>query len=153
MSPFDAWLLLRSLRTLELRVVKHSENALALAEFLQEQPQVSKVYYPGLKSSESHEIAKKQFVNELYGGMVSIDLVGGEKAAYEFIRALKNIKFLPSLASYTTSISYPGKTSHRALTEEERDAAGISMGLVRLSIGLESIEDLKKEFKKALSSI
>ncbi|MDR7869266.1 MAG: aminotransferase class I/II-fold pyridoxal phosphate-dependent enzyme [Tissierellaceae bacterium] len=153
MSPFDAWILMRSLRTLELRMIQHSKNALELAEFLEEQPQISKVYYPGLKSSETHELAKEQFVNELYGGMLSIDLVGGEKAAYEFIRALENIKFLPSLASFTTSISYPGKTSHRALTEEERDSAGISMGLIRLSIGLESVSDLKEEFKKALSNL
>lgn len=153
MSPFDAWILMRSLRTLEIRMIKHSENALELAKFLEEQPQVSKVYYPGLESSETHNLAKELFVNELYGGMVSIDLVGGEKAAYEFIRALENIKFLPSLASFSTSISYPGKTSHRALTEEERDAAGISMGLVRLSIGLENISDLKAEFKKALSNL
>lgn len=153
MSPFDAWILMRSLRTLELRMIQHSENAMALAEFLEEQPQVAKVYYPGLKSSETGSLANEQFVNELYGGMLSIDLVGGEKAAYEFIRALENIKFLPSLASFSTSISYPGKTSHRALTEEERDAAGISMGLVRISIGLESISDLKEELKKALSNL
>ena len=153
MSPFDAWILMRSLRTLELRMIQHSKNALELAEFLEAQPQVAKVYYPGLKSSETNGLAKEQFVNELYGGMLSIDLVGGEKSAYEFIRALENIKFLPSLASFTTSISYPGKTSHRALTEEERDAAGISMGLVRVSIGLESASDLKEEFKKALSAL
>lgn len=153
MSPFDAWILMRSLRTLELRMIQHSKNALELARFLEEQPQISKVYYPGLKSSETHGLAKRQFANELYGGMVSIDLAGGEKAAYEFVRALEDIKFLPSLASYTTSISYPGKTSHRALTEEEREAAGISMGLIRLSIGLESVSDLKEEFKKALSKL
>lgn len=153
MSPFDAWILMRSLRTLELRMIQHSKNALELAEFLEEQPQVAKVYYPGLKSSKTNALAKEQFVNELYGGMLSIDLVGGEKAAYDFIRALENIKFLPSLASFSTSVSYPGKTSHRALTEEERDAAGISMGLVRLSIGLESISDLKEEFKRALSNL
>ncbi len=152
-SPFDAWLLVRSLRTLEIRMHRHCENAILLAEFLEKQPQVSKVHYPGLKSSSSHELAKEILMNDMFGGMISIDLAGGEKAAYELIRSLENIKFLPSLASFSTSVSYPGKTSHRALTEEEREQSGISMGLIRISVGLENISDLITEFTKALSSI
>lgn len=153
LSPFDAWILIRSLRTLEIRMKEHSENALKLAEYLEKQPQISKVYYPGLKSSPHHELASEIFMNDMYGGMLSIDLAGGEKAAYEFVRELETIKFLPSLASFSTSLSYPGKTSHRALTEKEREEAGISMGLIRLSIGMENIDDLIKEFDKALKKL
>ena len=80
MSPFDAWILIRSLRILEIRMEKHCKNALLLSEALEKHPQISKVYYPGLKSSSSHELSKEIFLNDMYGGMVSIDLVGGEKA-------------------------------------------------------------------------
>lgn len=153
MSPFDAWVLIRSLRTLELRMKQHSKNAMELAFFLEKQPQVKKVYYPGLDSSQTKEIAQKSFCNTLYGGMLSIDLAGGEKAAYNLIRALETIKFLPSLASFTTSMSYPAKTSHRGMPEDEREQAGITMGLLRISVGLESAEDLIEEFQKALKDL
>ncbi|MCR1898797.1 aminotransferase class I/II-fold pyridoxal phosphate-dependent enzyme [Irregularibacter muris] len=153
MSPFDAWILIRSLRTLELRMKQHSENAMKLATFLEKQPQVRKVYYPGLQSSSTHDIAKETFFNNLYGGMMSIDLAGGEKAAFDLIRSLESIKFLPSLASFSTSMSYPAKTSHRGMPEEEREKAGITMGLLRISVGLESTQDLIEEFEKALKTI
>lgn len=153
MSPFDAWILVRSLRTLELRMKQHSENALKLARFLEDQPQVSKVHYPGLESSATHALAKESFANDLYGGMLSVDLAGGEEAAFNLIRELENIKFLPSLASFSTSTSYPSKTSHRGVPEKEREEAGITMGLLRISIGLESADDLIKEFANALKNI
>lgn len=153
MSPFDAWLLIRSLRTLELRIIQHSNNALKLAEFLEKHPKIENVYYPGLKSSPSYNIANTIFNNNLYGGMLSIDLKSGEKGAYELIRQLETIKFVPSLAGVTTSVSYPVKTSHRALNNEELKAAHISKGLIRVSTGLENIDDLISEFDKALNKI
>lgn len=153
MSPFDAWLLIRSLRTLELRIIQHSNNALKLAKFLEKHPKIENVYYPGLITSPSYEIANKIFNNNLYGGMISIDLRNAEKGAYELIRKLETIKFVPSLAGVTTSVSYPVKTSHRSLNDEELKSANISKGLIRVSTGLENIDDLISEFDRALSKI
>ncbi|WPC43482.1 PLP-dependent aspartate aminotransferase family protein [Clostridium sp. JS66] len=153
MSPFDAWLLIRSLRTLELRIIQHSNNALKLAEFLEKHPKIANVYYPGLISSPSYKIANKIFNSNLYGGMLSIDLKNGEKGAYDLIRELETIKFVPSLAGVTTSVSYPVKTSHRALNDEELKKANISKGLIRVSIGLENVDDLISEFDRALNKI
>jgi methionine-gamma-lyase len=157
LSPFDGWLLVRSLRTLSLRMERHSRNALLLAEYFESHPLIGAVHYPGLPSSPTHEIAARQFnVGEsgtLYGGMLSIDLLGGEKAAYDLLRNLKTIKLVPSLAGVSTSTSYPAKTSHRALSDEELRRAGISKGLIRISVGLESIDDIISEFSTALSQI
>jgi len=151
MSPFDAWLIVRSLRTLELRMAQHSSNALKLAIFLEGHPKISKVYYPGLPSSPTHEVAKRIFLNNQFGGMLSIDLVDGEKGAYTLLRRLETIKLVPSLAGVSTSTSYPAKTSHRSLTDDELLKAGISKGLIRISTGLENIDDIIAEFERALN--
>ena len=153
MSPFDAWLMARSLRTLDMRVARHSENALKVAEFLEKHPKIEKVHYPGLESSPYHALAMKMFYKGRCGGMLSADIAGGEKGASDFIKNLKHIKFVPSLASYTTSLSYPAKTSHRAYNEEELKAAGITMGTLRFSIGLEEPEDIIAEFDEALNKL
>ncbi|MDP4201191.1 MAG: aminotransferase class I/II-fold pyridoxal phosphate-dependent enzyme [Bacteroidota bacterium] len=150
MSPFDAWLIIRSLRTLELRIKKHSENALVLAQFLENHQKVKAVNYPGLKSSSTHRTGLKVLQNGLFGGMLSIDLYDGEKGAYDLIRNLETIKLVPSLAGVSTSTSYPAKTSHRSLSDEELERAGISKGLIRISTGLEHIDDILSEFDKAL---
>jgi methionine-gamma-lyase len=152
-GPFDAWLLTRSLRTLELRVRQHSDNAQKLAEYFEKHPKVEKVYYPGLPSSPSHAVAAGQFDGGLFGGMLSADIVGGEGGASRFIAACESVKFVPSLAGVTTSISYPAKTSHRAYTREEMDRCGISMGQLRFSAGLERIEDVIAEFDRAFASV
>lgn len=146
-------LLNRSLRTLELRIIQHSNNALKLAEYLEKHLKIQTVYYPGLKSSASFKIANTIFNSHLFGGMLNIDLKDGEKGAYELIRELETIKFVPSLAAVTTSVSYPVKTSHRALTNEELIKANISKGLIRVSVGLENIDDIISEFDKALNKI
>lgn len=153
MSPFDAWLLIRSLRTLELRMIQHSNNAMKLAVFLENHDKIKKVYYPGLSTSPSYNVAKKIFNNNLFGGMLSIDLENGEKGAYDLIRELETIKFVPSLAGVTTSVSYPAKTSHRAMNDDELKSAGISKGLIRISAGLENIDDIISEFDRALKKI
>ena len=152
-SPFDAWILTRSLRTLELRIKQHSENAKVIAKYLENNPKVERVYYPGLESSEYNELSQEQFVNGWCGGMLSADLIGGEKSASDFIAACETIKLVPSLAGVTTTISYPAKTSHRAYSDKELDEAGISMGQLRFSIGLENVEDIIEEFDKAFELI
>lgn len=153
LSPFEAWLLTRSLRTLELRMRRHSENALELARYLEKHPKVESVYYPGLETSEYHNMAMKQFNNGWCGGMLSADIAGGQKGAEDFIAACENIKFVPSLAGVTTSLSYPAKTSHRAYSKEEMENCGISMGQLRISTGLEDIDDIIAEFDKAFAGI
>jgi methionine-gamma-lyase len=150
LSPFDAWLLVRSLRTLELRVKQHALNAIKLAHYFEDNPLVSKVYYPGLESSSTHAVAHRNFQNNLFGGMLSIELAGGEKSVYSLFRNLETIKFVPSLAGVSTSTSYPAKTSHRSFTDEELLKAKISKGLVRISVGLENINDIITEFQKAI---
>lgn len=153
LSPFDAWLLVRSLRTLELRVKQHSLNAIKLAQYLESLPFVSKVYYPGLESSLTRNVALRNFQNNLFGGMLSIELKGGEKSVYSLFRNLETIKFVPSLAGVSTSTSYPAKTSHRSFTDEELKKANISRGLVRISVGLENIEDVISEFGEAINKV
>ncbi|MDR1644974.1 MAG: aminotransferase class I/II-fold pyridoxal phosphate-dependent enzyme [Tannerellaceae bacterium] len=153
LSPFDGWLLIRSLRTLELRIKQHSQNAGKLADYFATHPSIRTVYYPGLADSPTHAIAKRIFNNDLYGGMLSIDLDGGEPQARALLRTLETIKFVPSLAGVSTTTSYPAKTSHRALNDEELAKVGISKGLIRVSVGLEDADDIVAEFDAALNKI
>ncbi len=153
MSPSDAWLLTRSLRTLELRVREHSMNAMKLAEYLLSKDEVSNVYYPGLKSSKYNNLSKNVFDKNLFGGMLSFELKNGEKGAFDLIRHLDKVKLVPSLAGVTTTLSYPAKTSHRALTAEELKKANISKGLLRLSAGLDDIDDIINDFEQALAKL
>ena len=152
-GPLEGWLLARSLRTLELRLTRHSENALRVARFLEGHPKVEKVYYPGLESSPDHERAKAQFRGGLYGGMLSFNLRGGEREASTVISSLKKIKYVPSLAGTATTLSYAAKTSHRFYSQEERERAGITMGQLRLSIGLEDPDDIIADLNGALEKI
>lgn len=153
MSPFDGWLLARSMRTLELRMKQHSENALKVARFFENHPKIERVYYPGLDSSSYKARANDLFVEGRCGGMLSADIMGGEAGACTFIKECESVKFVPSLAGVTTTISYPARTSHRAYSPEEMAKVGISMGQLRFSIGLENIEDIIAEFEKALAKI
>ena len=153
MGPMECWLLCRSLRTLEMRVAKHSENALKVAEFLEKHPKIEKVYYPGLASSKYRALGDKLFIKGRFGGMMSADIAGGEEGASRFIAACETIKFVPSLAGVSTTLSYPAKTSHRAYNAEELKAAGISMGTIRFSIGLEDPDDIIAEFEAALAQV
>ena len=152
-SPFDSWLLVRSLRTLDLRVRRHCENALKLAEYFEKHPKIEKAHYPGLVSSPYHATAVKQFEKGMFGGMISADLAGGQKSAEAFIAACKNIKFVPSLAAFNTSISYPAKTSHRAYSEEDLKNCGVTLGQLRFSVGLEDVDDILAEFDEAFKAI
>lgn len=152
-NPMETWLGSRGLRTLPLRMTRVSETALTLAKFLQSQPGVTQVYYPGLTSSPSFELAR-HLLPRGQGGMLAFDLNGGRPAVDAFFRTLAEvIPFSPTLADARTTLSYPAGTSHKFMTAAERAACGISDGLVRLSVGLEDAEDLQHELGAALSRI
>ncbi len=149
----ESWLLARSLRTLDLRVTRQSENALKIAEFLEKHPAVERVYYPGLASNSGHELARRLFRNGLYGGMLSADIRGGVEAATYVVDHLGFIKYVPSLAGTATSVSYPAKTSHRAYSKAELDKAGISLGQLRFSAGIEAADDILAQLDGALRGL
>lgn len=151
-DPFAAWLIARGIRTLPLRVERACDNAIRAAAFLSDHPKVSAVHYPGLPGHPQHELAKSTMPGG-FGGMVSYDLQGGGDAASEFVRALDMIKFAPSLGEARTTISHPAKTSHRSLSEDERAKSGITDGLIRMSCGLESAEDITADLERALQRV
>ncbi|MDR2497477.1 MAG: aminotransferase class I/II-fold pyridoxal phosphate-dependent enzyme [Tannerellaceae bacterium] len=153
LSPFDGWLLVRSMRTLGLRMKQHSLNAMALARFFEQHPAVGQVCYPGLESSPTHLTAKRMFSDGMYGGMLSISLKGGEGAARKLLGAMPSVRFAPSLGGVATTTSWPARTSHRAFSADELAAAGISAGMVRISAGLEDAADLIREFEAGLSRL
>jgi cystathionine beta-lyase/cystathionine gamma-synthase len=158
LGPFDAWLALRGVRTLALRMERHSANALALAQFLAARPEIGRVHYPGLPDHPQHILARTLLPNG-FGGMLSFDLAGGAVAVRRFFGALTGgpvagveplIAFAPSFGDVTTTWSYPARTSHRSLSDDERSKRGIGPGLVRLSVGIEDVEDLKESLDLAL---
>jgi cystathionine beta-lyase/cystathionine gamma-synthase len=151
MSPFDAWLLIRSLRTLGIRLGQHCRNAMQAAEYFQGHKKVVRTLYPGLASSPNHPVALETFQRGMFGGMVSIDL-GSEKNVNDVIRNFKMTKLVPSLGAFSTTVS-DTKTSHGAMTPEERKRSGLSDGLLRISIGLEEIEDIIEDFDQAMKAI
>jgi cystathionine beta-lyase/cystathionine gamma-synthase len=158
LGPFDAWLALRGVRTLALRMERHSANALALAQFLDARPELGRVHYPGLPDHPQHSLARTLLLNG-FGGMLSFELAGGAVAVQRFFGALAGgpsvgveplIAFAPSFGDVTTTWTYPARTSHRSLSDEERSKRGIGPGLVRLSVGIEDVEDLKESLDLAL---
>ena len=152
LDPFAAWLIARGIRTLPLRMERACDNATRAAAFLSDHPKVSAVHYPGLPGHPQHDLAKST-LDGGFGAMVSYDLDGGDSVASRFVRALDVIKFAPSLGESRTTISHPAKTSHRSLSEEERTASGISDGLIRMSCGLESAEDIIADLDRALGQV
>ncbi|HVC04699.1 MAG TPA: PLP-dependent aspartate aminotransferase family protein [Candidatus Acidoferrales bacterium] len=149
LSPFDAWLALRGLRTAALRIERSTENAAAVAAFLGGRSELSAVHYPGLHSPDEAALAQ-QLLPRGCGAMLSIDLRGGGIVANAFIRALDGVRLAPSLGDVATTVSHPASTSHRALSPQQRAALGIGDGLIRISTGIEHIDDLKAEFDAAL---
>jgi O-succinylhomoserine sulfhydrylase len=148
MSPFNAWVLLKGLETLELRVNKHCVNALALAEFLERQPSVARVLYPSLKSHPQHDLAMAQM--SAGGSVLAIELKGGKEAAYRFLDGLSIIDISNNLGDAKSLATHPSTTTHQRLPEEERLLQGITQGMVRISVGLESAEDLCADIEAAL---
>ncbi|HCU54230.1 MAG TPA: O-succinylhomoserine sulfhydrylase [Gammaproteobacteria bacterium] len=143
MSPFNAWVFLKGLETLSLRMKAHSANALALAQWLEQQPKVQRVYYPGLASHPQHALATRQ--QSGFGGIVSFELKGGKDAAWKLIDATQLISITANLGDTKSTITHPATTTHGRLTPEQRGEAGIGDGLIRVSVGLEDIEDLKRD--------
>lgn len=152
-NPFECWLASRGLRTLPLRMQRVSQTADRLSRFLTTQPGVTRVYYPGLADHPSHTQARR-FLAHGFGGMLSFELRGGKPAVAALFRSLADlIPFSPTLADARTTLSYPAGTSHKFMTAAERLEYGIGDGLVRLSVGLESPEDLERELSTALSGV
>ncbi|MEX2355428.1 MAG: PLP-dependent transferase [Thermaerobacterales bacterium] len=150
LEPFSAWLTLRGIQTLSLRVERQSANALALAGWLQPQDPVERVYYTGLADDGQHARAS-ELLPRGSGGMLAFELKGGLKAADAFIRGLSMVKFAPSLGDVMTSVSHPAKTSHRYLSQADRNALDIHDGVIRVSTGVEDINDLTADFAAALA--
>ena len=153
-GPFDCWLATRSLATWEIRVKQACSNAIKLASFLESRSDtISKVYYPGLRSHPQYFVAKRMFSDGLFGSMLSFTLNDEFEKASAFVRALKKVTLTPSLGSYHTSISHPGKTSHRNITEAQKRESGITDSMIRVSVGIEDYQSIEEDFGKALDSI
>jgi cystathionine beta-lyase/cystathionine gamma-synthase len=153
LSPFDAWLNVRSLKTLPLRMQAHSRSALQVAEWLEKHPMVEKVNYPGLKSFFGHELAVRQMPRG-FGGMLSFELKGGDyEMVSKFVKALQHIPYVPSLADVITTITYPTGTSHRLMSPEERLAMGVRDNLLRISVGIEDAQDIIADLEQAFRAI
>lgn len=151
LSPFDAFLIIRGMKTLEIRMEKHCQNAMEVAKFLDSHPAVKKVYYPGLESFEQYELAKKQM--KLPGAIIAFELKGGIEEGKKVINNTKLCKTAVSLGDTETLIQHPASMTHSPYTPEERAAAGISEGLVRLSVGLETCSDIIEDLNNALNLI
>jgi O-succinylhomoserine sulfhydrylase len=148
MSPFNAWVLSKSLETLYVRMDKHADNALKLAKHLEAHSKLSKVKYPFLPTHPQYEIARKQMSNG--GGIVTFELKGGLESGVRFLNALKVLSVTNNLGDSRTIASHPASTTHSKLNAEEKKAVGITDGLVRISVGLEHIEDIIKDIEQAL---
>jgi len=151
MSPFNAWVFHKGLETLSLRMEKHCSNALAIAQWLEQQAAVENVYYTGLQNHPQHELAKQQQTG--FGGIVSFDVKGGKENAWKVIDATQMISITANLGDVKSMITHPSTTTHGRLTEEERAKAGITDSLVRLGVGLESVEDIKADLNRGLSQV
>lgn len=151
LSPFNAWVFLKGLETLSLRMRAHSESALHLARWLEAQPAVERVYYPGLPSHPQHELAKRQ--QSGFGGIVSFELHGGREAAWALIDATQMISITANLGDAKTTITHPATTTHGRLTPQERETAGIREGLVRISVGLETVADIQRDLERGFQRI
>jgi cystathionine beta-lyase/cystathionine gamma-synthase len=148
-GPFDAWLTLRGIKTLAVRMEKHCANARQLASWLSKQPQVQRVYYPGLPSHPGHELAKRQMRD--FGGMMSITLKGGKEAALRLLTRTRLFSLAESLGGVESLIGHPATMTHASIPAEIRQARGIDDGLVRLSVGIEDVEDLQEDLRRALT--
>jgi len=151
LSPFNAWLFLKGLETLKVRILAHCASAQTLAEWLERQPQVAKVYYAGLSSHPQHELAKRQ--QSGFGAVVSFEVKGDKAAAWRVIDATRMISITTNLGDTKTTIAHPATTSHGRLTPEARAAAGISDSLIRVAVGLEDIEDIKADLARGLAAL
>jgi O-succinylhomoserine sulfhydrylase len=148
MSAFNAWVFLKGLETLKLRMMAHSAAALELAEWLEQQPEVKRVYYPGLQSHPQHALAKTQ--QSGFGGVVSFELNGGKDESWRLIDSTRLLSITANLGDAKTTITHPATTTHGRLTPEQRNEAGISDSLIRVAVGLEEIDDIKDDLLRGM---
>ena len=151
LGPQDAYYIIRGMKTFEIRMERHCKNAKKVVEFLNKHPKIEKVYYPGLETHPGYEIAKKQMKD--FGAMISFELKGGFEAGKTLLNSLKLCSLAVSLGDTETLIQHPASMTHSPYTKEEREAAGITDGLVRLSVGLENIEDIIADLEQGLEKI
>jgi O-acetylhomoserine/O-acetylserine sulfhydrylase len=151
-SPFNSFLLLQGLETLSLRVQRHTDNALALAEWLEAHPQVESVTYPGLESSPYHSLAKKYLTNG-FGGVLNFSVKGTKESASKFIDSLQLASHLANVGDAKTLVIHPASTTHEQLSEAEQEEAGVAPNQVRVSVGIEHIEDIKADFEQAFEKV
>ena len=151
LGPQDAYYIIRGMKTFEIRMERHCKNAKKVVEFLNKHPKIERVYYPGLETHPGHEIAKKQMKD--FGAMISFELKGGFEAGKTLLNSLKLCSLAVSLGDTETLIQHPASMTHSPYTKEEREAAGITDGLVRLSVGLENVEDIIEDLKQGLEKI
>lgn len=151
-SPFNSFLLLQGIETLSLRVQRHVDNALELAKWLENHPQVDKVVYPGLPSSPNHALAKKYLKNG-FGAVLSFEIKGGKEAAIKFVDNLKLISHLANVGDTKTLIIQPSATTHQQLSEAEQIAAGVQASSLRVSVGIEHIDDIKADLEQAFAAV
>lgn len=153
LSPFNAFLLLQGLETLHLRMERHSQNAMKVAEFLQQHPKVSWVNYPGLSGHPAYEVAKKYHTKSLFGGILGFGIKGGLEAGKKFIDNLELHSLLANVGDAKSLVIHPASTTHQQLTPEEQVATGVTPDFIRLSVGLENVQDLIDDLEKGLSAV
>ena len=151
LSPFNAWVILKGLETLGLRMQAHSRGALELAQWLEAHPKVERVYYPGLSSHPQHALAKRQ--QKSGGGIVSFDVKGGREAAWKVVDSTQLISITANLGDTKTTITHPASTTHGRIAPEARKAAGIGEGLLRIAVGLEAVSDIKADLARGLAKL
>lgn len=151
MDPFAAYLIIRGLKTLELRVARHNESAEKVAAFLDKHPAVERVFYPGLKEHPGHEIAARQMKG--FGGIISFEVKGGKEAGMQLVNSMRMIRIAVSLGDAETLIEHPASMTHSTYSLEDQAAAGITPGLIRLSVGLENVEDILADLEQGLSKL
>ncbi|MDI5892677.1 O-succinylhomoserine sulfhydrylase [Halomonas rhizosphaerae] len=151
LSPFNAWIFTKGLETLNLRMRAHCENARILAEWLEGHPAVARVHYSGLATHPQHELASRQ--QQGYGAVLGFEVKGGREAAWSVIDATRMLSITGNLGDVKTTITHPGTTTHGRLSEEQKDAAGITEGLIRVAVGLEAMEDIRADLARGLDAL
>jgi O-succinylhomoserine sulfhydrylase len=149
LSPFNAWVILKGMETLNLRMERHSENALEIARWLEAQPGVARVHYPGLPSHPQYGLASRQ--QKTGGGIVSFELKNGREAAWRVVDSVRMISITANLGDAKSTLTHPATTTHGRISQESRDAAGITEGLLRIAVGLEAVKDIKADLARGLT--
>jgi O-succinylhomoserine sulfhydrylase len=150
LSPFNAWVILKGMETLKIRMEAHSANALEVARWLEAQPNIARVHYPGLPSHPQHELAKRQ--QKTGGGIVSFELKNGREAAWRVVDSVRMISITANLGDTKSTLTHPATTTHARISQESRDAAGITEGLLRIAVGLEAVKDITADLARGLGA-